>query len=91
MFAQQLPSLEQLRLAAEGGDPNAEHKFAEVLLSKSDYANAFKWFQKAADALHISENLIPWADVGLAQGRHARGRWLNVCLPGLRLPPMVRS
>ena len=44
----QLPSLEQTRLAAEKGDPAAQHKFAEVFLSKGDYSTAFKWFQKAA-------------------------------------------
>ncbi len=44
----QFPSLEQTRLAAEKGDPAAQHKFAEVFLSKGDYSTAFKWFQKAA-------------------------------------------
>src|SRR5690349_19834890 len=45
---QQLPGLEQLRLAAERGEPQAEHNFAEVFLGQGDYVNAFKWFQKAA-------------------------------------------
>ncbi len=44
----QLPSLEQTRLAAEKGDPAAQHNFAEVFLSKDEYSTAFKWFQKAA-------------------------------------------
>ena len=45
----QLPTLEETRLAAEKGDPQAEHKMGEVFLARRDYATAFNWFQKAAD------------------------------------------
>jgi TPR repeat protein len=45
---QNLPQLEQLRLAAEKGDPVAEHNFGEVFLSQGNCSTAFEWFQKAA-------------------------------------------
>jgi TPR repeat protein len=45
---QQLPELEQLRLAAERGDPAAQHKFGEFYLSHDDASTAYEWFQKAA-------------------------------------------
>jgi hypothetical protein len=45
---QQLPEMEQLRLAAENGDPVAQHKFGEFYLSHDNCSTAFEWFQKAA-------------------------------------------
>jgi len=44
-----LPGLEDLPLAAERGEPDAEHKFGEVFLGQGDCVSAFRWFQKAAD------------------------------------------
>jgi Tfp pilus assembly protein PilP len=46
---QQLPDLEQLRLAAEHGDPIAQHKFGELYLTQDNSSTAFEWFQKAAN------------------------------------------
>jgi TPR repeat protein len=44
-----LPSLAETKLAAEGGDPVAQDKLAEVFLSRFNYSTAAEWFRKAAE------------------------------------------
>jgi TPR repeat protein len=44
-----LPSLAETKLKAEGGDPVAQDRFAEVFLSRLNFSAAAEWFRKAAE------------------------------------------
>ena len=44
-----LPSIVELRDAAEAGDPKAQEKLAQAHFSHQEWSEALKWFRKAAD------------------------------------------
>jgi TPR repeat protein len=48
-FAQQpAPTLEQIKIAADAGDPAAQDKLAENFILRTDTAQAEMWYRKAA-------------------------------------------
>ena len=50
VFAQTpAPSLEQIKIAADAGDPAAQDKLAERFMSRADAAQAEIWYRKAAE------------------------------------------
>ena len=50
VFAQSpSPSLAQIKVAAEGGDPASQDKLAEAFVMRADSAQAMIWYRKAAE------------------------------------------
>lgn len=46
---QDLPQLEQVRLAAEKGDPEAQYRFGQNYYGQFKFSQAVEWFRKSAD------------------------------------------